>query len=54
MLQKFKELQCKLFGHKWDYYMAESCRGAMCNLDFEQSGHCRRCGCDTHGKWEEN
>lgn len=47
-----KRLICKLFGHKWEYYMTESFKGALHSYDFEQAGYCTRCGFDTHGKYE--
>lgn len=42
-----KRLLCKWFGRKWELY-AYMPKGGYYSYDFEQAGHCKRCGEDTH------
>jgi hypothetical protein len=43
----FKRLVCKIKGHDWETY-AYMPKGGYYSYDFEQAGHCKRCGADTH------
>ncbi len=51
MFNYFKRLMCKYKGHNWETYTVSM---GYWSYDVEQAGYCKRCGYDTHGKYEPN
>lgn len=49
MIKWIKSMICKRRGHKWDYYTVNT---GYWSYDIEQAGHCKRCGYDTHGEYD--